>query len=704
MKMLEEKITRATCGIESNVEFKVATNSKMMKLLSDNLYSDKATSVIRELSCNCLDSHIASGYPNKPFHVHLACSANPQFTIRDYGTGLSMEDMENLYCTYGASDKSDSNSLIGAMGLGSKSPFCYTESFTATSYFNGQKFVYICGKNSKGIPTLSRMLVADTDEPNGLEISFVVKSNDYHKFYESARKVYKYFPVLPVVSGYVTDLKITHETPTLQGTGWKMFGDSDGSCAVMGYVKYPIEIRHFSKFDTGQSSWYRRTYDKDTREVDLLSLGLELHFTIGSLEVDIGREGLSYNPETIKAIKDHLKVVGDELDAILSAQFAQCKTLWESRCFYKEIEHKNHTLAKLSKVFKNSFNGQDITKNIDLRNSDNFRASRVFDGATQHNRKYGLTVRPHKTTKFYLNDVRQGAIAIAERDSKATCSEIWVFTFKGTDAEQKAERAKLVALLGIEDAQLIPVSTLPAMGKVVRTANKVKQFTYKYPNWSSSSSDVSNYWNHEDVDLNAGGYYVTLSGNVVENPLDVTMSGTSFYYFIKAALELKLITKTTRICGLRPSQVKKLDPADGWINFFDYIKQELNSYVLKHSDIDGMEEFQILNRMNTDVPDNLVMTFNKFDSTKVLGRFLNEYVRVKSLKSKFSEIINHLTTVANNVKYTLPVKKTIYDCEKNWESVLSHYPVLKMCSGYDLSEYRHRDTVCEYINLVDSVK
>src|SRR5208282_3082230 len=99
-------------------------------------------------SCNAWDAHVMAGKGDLSFEIHLPTDFEPVFRITDYGTGLSHEDVMNLYCTYFATNKNDSNDVVGAMGLGSESPFCYTQSqddsqgFTVVSRFQGVKRIY----------------------------------------------------------------------------------------------------------------------------------------------------------------------------------------------------------------------------------------------------------------------------------------------------------------------------------------------------------------------------------------------------------------------------------------------------------------------------------------------------------------------------------------------------------------------------------
>ncbi len=127
--------------IMSNVgeigEFRIRNSAKAFNILSSGLYANKVRAIIRELSCNAVDSHVAAGKADVPFDVHLPNAIEPWFSIRDYGTGLSHDQVTNIYTTYFESTKTGSNDFIGALGLGSKSPFSYNDIFTVTNVKDG---------------------------------------------------------------------------------------------------------------------------------------------------------------------------------------------------------------------------------------------------------------------------------------------------------------------------------------------------------------------------------------------------------------------------------------------------------------------------------------------------------------------------------------------------------------------------------------
>ena len=140
-------------------DFTIESSAKAFQILSSGLYSDKILAVIRELSTNAYDSHVDIANEAKPFEVHMPTKLDTKFSIRDFGTGLSHDDCMNLYTTYFGSTKTDSNEVVGCLGLGSKSPFAYTDAFNVSSFHNGKLRVYTAYKNEDNTPAFALISV-----------------------------------------------------------------------------------------------------------------------------------------------------------------------------------------------------------------------------------------------------------------------------------------------------------------------------------------------------------------------------------------------------------------------------------------------------------------------------------------------------------------------------------------------------------------
>ena len=323
-------------AVVSNVgnigEFRIRNSAKAFGILSSGLYANKIRAVIRELSCNAVDSHVAAGKRDVPFDVHLPNQLEPWFAVRDYGLGLNQAQVTNIYTTYFESTKTASNELIGGLGLGSKSPFAYTDNFTVTATRDGVKGIYTAFINESGVPSIALMTETATDEPNGVEVKFSVNDRaDFQRFSTEAEYVFMTFDLQPVVQG-VADFAVAerkyHDRDIVPGVhSLSQFGNRhfSGSYAIMGNVPYPIEMPNA---------------EQNLGEVrHLLSCSLEINFAIGEIDFQASREGLSYVPQTIAAIKAKLEAVNAVLATRLADEVNALPDSWKQRdLLHKKVQ------------------------------------------------------------------------------------------------------------------------------------------------------------------------------------------------------------------------------------------------------------------------------------------------------------------------------------------------------------------------------
>lgn len=163
--------------VEMSVD--AASMAHVMSILTD-LYSKPSLAVVREYSTNAFDSHVAAGV-SKPIEVSLPNRLSPFFKVRDYGVGLSVEDIRDVYSKYGASTKRSTNEQVGMLGLGCKSALTYTQQFTVRAVKDGMLSHVAISRTENGSGVMQVVCVQPTDEPNGVEISVPVEqNNDFH--------------------------------------------------------------------------------------------------------------------------------------------------------------------------------------------------------------------------------------------------------------------------------------------------------------------------------------------------------------------------------------------------------------------------------------------------------------------------------------------------------------------------------------------
>ena len=283
--------------------FKIQASAKAFEILSSNIYTNKVRAVIREYNCNAYDAHVAAGN-GQPWDVHLPTHLESYFSVRDYGTGLSDEQVREIFTTYFHSTKTNSNDFVGALGLGSKSAFSIVDSFNVVSYYNGVKTDYCCYKDEYGEPQVATLASSDTDQQNGLEVSMSVEGRTDDFTYEAVN-VFKYFDVLPNINDkeVVKDiLKAKEDYKFVCDEG--SFNTGYGSLyARMGNVAYKIPTEYRS---------------------DLSGF---INFDIGDLSFNAGREELSMDDSTKKLLKSRIQQVQDNLSQVVydKLEAEQCK-------------------------------------------------------------------------------------------------------------------------------------------------------------------------------------------------------------------------------------------------------------------------------------------------------------------------------------------------------------------------------------------
>jgi hypothetical protein len=357
--------------------FSVAATAQAFDILSSRLYTDTKLAIVRELSTNASDAHVDAGNPNQPFDVHLPVLKEPYFEIRDYGTGLSHEDAMTVYTTFFDSTRNDSDEFTGALGLGSKSPFAYTDAFLVTSYYGGMMRSYSAFRNDAGLPSFALMSESTTNEPNGLKIRIDIKGEDCYDFIAAAEKVYPWFKVAPNFIG--EDLVCNKAIPIMNGEHWEIYksGFNHSIRVVMGNVAYSASP---SKFITSLGNYGHLT----------------LYVPIGTCGIAANREELHYDDKTLRNIQAAIDNAMRQAQAYVTAALDQSPTLFAKVCD--------------SKKFREVLNIKGISDSIESSKKDAYILANAHTTGSKlfiRRDSYSCTITPsHASTYTFIeNDV-----------------------------------------------------------------------------------------------------------------------------------------------------------------------------------------------------------------------------------------------------------------------------------------------------------
>lgn len=321
--------TQARNEVVSNVaqrqDFTIKASAKAFAILSDNLYRNKIAAPIRELSCNALDAHVMAGNSD-PFVVHLPTQLEPYFSVEDKGTGMTPDQITDLYTSYFSSSKADRNDQIGALGLGSKSPFAYTDTFSVESVCQGLRSVYSAVIGASGTPSIILLHQEASDHHSGVKVMFPVKERDFSDFCYEAARVFWAFDKKPAITGAVKKYnEITSENRmgkvSLSGRGWTLykeypdFWSTRHAYVRMGNVLYPLS---FPDAVSAKLADYEMYYENM----------FVLDMPIGACDIAPSREELSYDDLTVANLRLRFDEIVKDFDVSLTETLSKCNSPW----------------------------------------------------------------------------------------------------------------------------------------------------------------------------------------------------------------------------------------------------------------------------------------------------------------------------------------------------------------------------------------
>lgn len=225
-------------------QFRSEYDEKSLGMLSDilsTLYANPERSVLREYIANAIDAHQAAG-TKRPVEVKLPTQNSTTLVIRDYGGGLSEEALQNTFFKYVASTKTNDDTQIGALGIGAKSAFALTKSWTVTNIHKGKKAIIASVNDSYGAP-MQTVVVDDepTKEPSGIEVSIPISREHLsHPWASTLDSLMLWFP-----KGSVRNITAEHSHRTVP-SHWTDSLDRYGDVvfdAVSGNRAYANELQ-----------------------------------------------------------------------------------------------------------------------------------------------------------------------------------------------------------------------------------------------------------------------------------------------------------------------------------------------------------------------------------------------------------------------------------------------------------------------------
>jgi hypothetical protein len=625
-------------GVKKTTKCGMVVNAKAFDMLARQ-YSDPIKAILQELGANAADSHVRAGKEEVPFSVKLPNTLDPHLRIRDYGVGMTEDVVYDVYINYMKSDKTDTNSETGCFGIGSKTPLSYADQFNITTYNDGVMTMYALVKNEEGVPELNEFGSWDTEEGNGVEISFSVQDDDFEKFAERANKVFSYFKTRPEVSGNGSFEFKDFGEAILAGDTWvlnsrRTYADS---IVVMGNVAYPIDSYQF---------------EHNSKQRDFLNNCAIIEVPIGSLNVTPSREALEYSEHTINGIKEAIDNVVSEINVSVEQKFEGCKSWWEARSIHKEICDSIYGIKDMPAL--SEFDGRSLSDVPELYVRRKFSLNDSKVKASNYERKCRIE------TKSNVRVVVQDTDTKFDKNCRYLVAEEDVLVYLVTTREDQCYK-EIADELGVCDSDnvLMLSSELTEAPKKAsansggrtgyarKATTTLREFTPNNTGYSSNRYE-SRYWSESEVDLNddtQNRLYVSWFN------YDTSLQNGEDIDIRQLRGELMAIgIEMPELYGMKPNQIKRVAKKDHWMSVEEWAKMAFEVY-LDENDVKEILQLNSALKCTDWILPLVQMLGNSKVSVNqdtILGSLLNKVGSEKSSKNA-----GKILAIAKRLKYNV---------------------------------------------------
>ena len=306
-----------------------------------DIYEDGVLACIREYSANARDSHEVAGQ-TRPIEVFLPSAFNPNFRVKDYGTGMNYDELYKYCNKYGASTKRKDNNTIGAFGLGFKCALTLVPQFSIISIKDGLKHQGTITRGPDDIGILDVISTVRTNEPNGFEVTIPAgKASEFTARADQFFMTWK--PGTVLVNG--------KEPKTFHSDSFEKVGElgyiansranrngQNNFTVVMGGIGYKLAM-----------TWDLRKELFGAKERTFGYMPIVLNVPLGEVEVIRNREALRLSDKTKSAVKKHLAELLTEFSKQVSTKISDAPTRMDA---LRAVEDFSFAFDRLGTTWK----------------------------------------------------------------------------------------------------------------------------------------------------------------------------------------------------------------------------------------------------------------------------------------------------------------------------------------------------------------
>ena len=552
---------------ESYFSVKQENLAHIFSILRNNLYSNKPLAILREYSTNAQDAMVEAGKGDQPIQITCPTPFDSDLSIRDFGNGLSEDQVYNIFASYGESTKRNTNDMVGMLGLGSKSAFSYAETFTVTSYNGGMKKIYTAYIDESGIGKISKIHEEESNE-SGLEIKVAIRRNESWLFEESMVRFFKEFNPTPIFlnnDNVLYRINSYDKEIFISGTNWELrkMKEYRTHFIKMGNVVYPFNDSNLD-FNSEIASFVRN-----------LNSSVFLYANIGDVNFTISRESLEYTERTKNYLINSLTKVSEEMVDLMTEKINNCTNYWDAKIAYRKFQ----SYIPQNSVF--TFDDKKIDGRYFSLHENKIVTRRKYNG-TKWEVINAISPEENQTFFIYKGNVSRKSIFIRAisyiNDNNLNAENCYLLGFDSiSDANDFFDKKYLhgqkvidVATIPYEHLKKNRTNTFQIAKSEVYVLNEhLPYIATNKKNWVPCESSVLD--NEEGVYLPIK-YFKPIGFDCLDNDCPYS-----------TLLEIKKIMESYNfkwpvIYGVKPSDVKDLN--SGWIDLKTYIQNYLDEMPL----------------------------------------------------------------------------------------------------------------------------
>ena len=738
MKLPGSNIHTETTGVSTSSAFKVGDAGVILDILRTKIYKDPIMAICREITCNARDAHREVGTPERPIEIEFPSLWNAgQLRIRDFGPGISPDRMADIFVAFGKSTKRSDNVQTGGFGLGAKTPFAYTDSFTVITVVDGFKYTYaayidetkVGQMDLLGKPTI-------TDDRNGTTIVIGITKNDVATFSDYMIKCTKHWDVKPIFHGLNDRYQYPDVSAQYSGTGWAFpnsnavaksrsyYNDSFNSYAIVDGIEYHIDPNAIKGLTDVEST--------------LLRTGFYLYFDVGDLVLAASRDNLHYEDVTNQMIKDRLSLLKKELIDIVQNKIKNANSYLEAVKAYSTVKGVFNRANLMEHITDIKWQGHEIKETFKASDFGHWATLQTYywDQWDKRIKKESTAIIEHLKdgTSLFVHDIKHKHVPryLVEYLYKTKgLKRIQVVALRDVpysrDYHEAVRRAKAknetpptvtyekkwLGLLGFkslnDELEAMPKAARKKRGnrgKLKKEDNHILGYEIEVDlNQSCGFSTVSTSFDPEE-----GGFYfkVDLKTGTISSDGNA-ISGHQIALILESAKEL-LDEPVVAFSQARVDQIKRHGYDKDWKPVWPALVEKVTE-LSKNYDWGAYKEavknYHYSWRWHTDTFCTVANYLDDLDANSPIVKWFKKSEEVDSvLKSD-----KNLRQMAKNILkkgFVEPVrsayeidKKMDSECRTLYKAVKSRYPLLQMLDPYAGSIEDRKNAIVHYINTVD---